>query len=451
MYRSNVGCIALTVFSFTTVCMANTLTVGQDNTNCPDAQICPSPYSEQVITSDDGTFSTLYKFEAAVPVTLASPLGSQPDTTPALGPGNTIYGMTDEGGVNGTGVVYRYDRQSNRYTVLHTFSALDANGNNEDGASPGNALTRGPGDIFYGMAYGGGANGTGTIFAITASGKFAVLHTFSALDANGNNDEGASPLRDIVVGSDGNLYGTTRLGGQNTCTPTPLGCGTAWTMDRSGNNFKVLHQFSPGEGHAASMIEAQDGFLYGCAVWPATSVNGTALPSGTLYRLARSGQTFEVLYTFSQTNSSGENTDGADCYEPFVETEPGVLYGAVAHGGTYGNGVVFRYSLSNPGTVDVVHDFSATRGGRNADGANPDGPLAKGQDGTLYSNADYGGMNGSGVLYAVRPDGSFEVLHTFSATNPVTGANWDGALPEEQQPDRNSHLRRQRQPRRLQQ
>jgi uncharacterized repeat protein (TIGR03803 family) len=380
----------------------------------------------------DGTnFSLLYAFEAPAPVTFTSRLGSQPDTQPALGPGNTIYGMTSDGGTNGTGVVYRFNLWSHHYAVLHTFSALDANGDNEDGASPGNALTRGPGDVFYGMAYAGGANGTGTIFKITASGGFTVLHTFSALDANGKNEGGASPLRNIVVGSDGNLYGTTRLGGENICTPTSLSCGVAWRMDRSGNNFKVLHQFTDAEGHAASLLQAQDGFFYGCGVWPATSLSGIPLPSGTLYRMRRSGENFEVLYRFSQTNSSGENTDGADCYEPLVETAPGVFYGAANRGGSNGNGVVFRYSLSNPSVVDVLHEFSATTGGVNADGAGPDGPLTPGPDGTLYSNANYGGMNGNGVLYAVRPDGSFKVLHAFSATDPTTGANLDGATPDD--------------------
>ena len=82
-----------------------------------------------------------------------------------------------------------------------------------------------------------------------------------------------------------------------------------------------------------------------------------------------------MLYTFSQTDANGENTDGADCYEPLVETDPGVFYGAANYGGTNGNGVVFRYSLSAPGVVDVVHDFSATTAGANWDGAGPDGPL----------------------------------------------------------------------------
>ena len=141
-----------------------------------------------------------------------------------------------------------------------------------------------------------------------------------------------------------------------------------------------------------------------------------------------------------------------------VEPRPGVFYGAAARGGTNGNGVVFRYSLSNPGAVEVVHDFSALNSaGQNSDGASPGGRLALGPHGTLYSNTEAGGANGNGVIYSVREDGHFEVLHTFSATNATTGANDDGAFPDEgliagrEQAHRNSHLRRQRQPRRLQQ
>jgi uncharacterized repeat protein (TIGR03803 family) len=111
----------------------------------------------------------------------------------------------------GNGVIYRFDQDWRQYPVLHTFSAMDANGDNEDGASPGNGLTAGPNGAFYGMAIFGGPNGAGTIFKITTSGQFTVVHAFSAVDANGNNEGGANPLRNIVVGNDGNLYGTTRI------------------------------------------------------------------------------------------------------------------------------------------------------------------------------------------------------------------------------------------------
>src|SRR5690348_7069664 len=56
--------------------------------------------ASSVLAGDHEKFSTLYKFEVPDPNTLTSPLGSQPDTRPALGPGNTVYGMTLEGGTN---------------------------------------------------------------------------------------------------------------------------------------------------------------------------------------------------------------------------------------------------------------------------------------------------------------------------------------------------------------
>jgi uncharacterized repeat protein (TIGR03803 family) len=392
------------------------------------ACLCSVPHANA--GADDVKFSTLYQFQAPAATTFTSPLGSQPDTLPVVGPDGAVYGMTSVGGQYGNGVIYRFDRSSHQYTVLHTFSALNASGENADGATPGMAVTRGPNDVIYGMASYGGQYADGTIFKFTPSGGFTVLHTFSALDANGNNQDGAYPLRAIVAGNDGSLYGTTRLGGPNTCLFTH-GCGVAWMIDGKGN-FKVIHAFTAVEGHAASMLQGTDGKLYGCAVWPATSLPAGPLPSGILYRMAPSGQYFQVLYTFSQTNSSGENMDGADCYEPLVETTPGVFYGVAFHGGTNSNGVVFRYSLWNPGAVEVLHDFSALNAaGQNADGAAPGGRLALGPHGSLSSNTESGGANGNGVIYTLNENGCFKVLHTFSATNATTGANTDGAFPDE--------------------
>jgi uncharacterized repeat protein (TIGR03803 family) len=382
--------------------------------------------------ADGDEFTVAYKFQPESVNTFTSPLGSEPDSRPVLGSDGAVYGMA-YGGNNANGVVYRFDLQSQHYTLLHTFSATDANGYNSDGAIPGVALTRGPDDVFYGTAQFGGQNGNGTIFKITKSGEFTVLHTFSALDANGNNEDGASPLRTIVVGQNDNLYGTTRIGGENTCgeLPFPNGCGVAWMIDAAGT-FRVLHQFTPAEGHAASLLQARDGFFYGCAVWPSTHLrNGQPLPSGTLYRMGAWGDHFEILYAFSQTNSSGENTDGAECYEPLVEPKLGVFYGTTRLGGTNGNGVVFRYSLSNPGAVEVLHEFSATNSsGENWDGANPYARLTLGDDGSMYSTASNGGANGNGVVYRINADGNFHVLHTFGPTDPTTGANGDGAIPD---------------------
>jgi uncharacterized repeat protein (TIGR03803 family) len=373
--------------------------------------------------ADVPRFSVLHAFDVADATTGASQTGSQPDTRPVLGADGAVYGMTYTGGVNGNGVIYRYESESGKYSVLHTFGALDANGANSDGANPGAALTRGSDDVFYGMAQFGGPNGTGTIFKITTSGKFTVLHAFSAVDLQKHNADGANPLRTVIIGSDGNLYGTTRLGGQNTCGPKASGCGVAWVMTPWGS-FSVLHQFQATEGHAASLLQVRDGFMYGCAVFPFAAAG-----AGTLFRMAPSGGHFEILHRFTAVDVSGANSDGADCFEPLVETDPGVLYGSTTYGGPNGNGVVFRYSLAKG--LEIVHAFSASNAaGENADGANPYARLTRGDDGALYSTASYGGANGNGVIYRIRPNGRFTALHTFSAADPITGSNVDGANPD---------------------
>jgi uncharacterized repeat protein (TIGR03803 family) len=198
-------------------------------------------------------------------------------------------------------------------------------------------------------------------------------------------------------------------------------------MNRSGA-FAVLHQFAPTEGHAASLLLARDGFFYGCAVYP-----NPTLGSGVLYRMDPSGKHFEVLYRFTPVDASGANEDGADCYEPLIERGDGEFFGTARYGGN-GNGVVFRYSLAQPHQVKVIHNFSVceTSGATcvNTDGANPYTRLIARGDGALYGTASYGGIGGSGVVFRVRPDEAFELLHTFSAVNPETGANEDGAQPD---------------------
>lgn len=92
---------------------------------------------------------------------------------------------------------------------------------------------------------------------------------------------------------------------------------------------------------------------------------------------------------------------------------------------------MFRYSLASPSVVETVHTFSATNAaGANSDGANPYARLTPGHDGAFYSTASYGGAFGNGVVYRIRRDGQFEVLHTFSAADPTTGSNVDGVDPD---------------------
>jgi uncharacterized repeat protein (TIGR03803 family) len=70
-------------------------------------------------------------------------------------------------------------------------------------------LTQGIDGNFYGTSSAGGTNGYGTIFEVSPEGNFTSLYSFTG------GDDGANPQAGLVLGSDGNFYGTTSAGGTN--------------------------------------------------------------------------------------------------------------------------------------------------------------------------------------------------------------------------------------------
>jgi len=88
--------------------------------------------------------------------------------------------------------------------VLHFFSGPPA-----DGWNPA-ALIQGSDGNFYGMTVQGGDQsfGWGTAFKLTPEGVETILHSFTA------QSDGAYPSVGLVQGSDGNFYGTAG-GGMN--------------------------------------------------------------------------------------------------------------------------------------------------------------------------------------------------------------------------------------------
>jgi uncharacterized repeat protein (TIGR03803 family) len=125
--------------------------------------------------------------------------GAVPFGTLVEGSDGLLYGTTYDGGPGASaGVVFRIAADGTQFAVVHAFTATD-------GTRPIAGLTRGPGDVLYGTATAGGL-GSGSVFAVSASGSFSVLHRFAP-------GEGAIPLGGVTVTPDGSLYGTTFSGG----------------------------------------------------------------------------------------------------------------------------------------------------------------------------------------------------------------------------------------------
>jgi uncharacterized repeat protein (TIGR03803 family) len=140
-------------------------------------------------------------------------------------------------------------------------------------------------------------------------------------------------------------------------------------------------------------------------------------------------QALTSLHRFSPLSGLFENNDGAYPASDLILTA-GVLYGTASQGGIAGGGTVFKVNADGTG-FKILHSFSPPNQntGDPGDGAFPLGGLVLAQ-GTLYGTTFAGGTGNAGTLFKVNTDGTgFAIVYTFSAADPTTGANSDGAAP----------------------
>jgi uncharacterized repeat protein (TIGR03803 family) len=113
-----------------------------------------------------------------------------------------FYGVANFGGLNNaTGTVFKIT-PNGEFTLLHTFTG------GADGAFPSGSLLLGKDGDFYGTTAGQGA-GEGTVFKITQTGVKTVLYTLKGAA------EGRGSTSTPVMRSNGDLYGMTFMGGSN--------------------------------------------------------------------------------------------------------------------------------------------------------------------------------------------------------------------------------------------
>lgn len=144
--------------------------------------------------------------------------------------GNTLFGTTQAGGKNGSGVVFALNTDGTGFTNLHNFTG------GSDGGLPGAGLIL-SGSTLYGTTFNGGQYNYGTVFSMDTNGaNFVTLHSF-----NGTND-GAYPVARLALLAD-SLYGTTANGG--TSGTGLSGSGTIFVLRTNGTGFATLYEFTP--------------------------------------------------------------------------------------------------------------------------------------------------------------------------------------------------------------
>jgi uncharacterized repeat protein (TIGR03803 family) len=295
-----------------------------------------------------GGFAVLYRFQGLD--------GFGPQSGLTLGFDGAFYGTTSNGGANGKGTVFRLS--GGTVTPLYSFS--DGN----DGAFPWAPPVQAPDGTLYGVTFSG--TNPGIAYKIAANGTFSPIATLPS--------KTQAPL---VLGPDGNFYGTTQYGGASNR-------GTVFRLTPAGK-VKILHSFDPtteGGTPIGPVVIGIDGRFYGT-----TSGGGTG-SQGIVYRLATNGA-YQVLHNFS-------GTEGSDSVSGLVQGSDKYLYGATAAGGTNGFGTFYR--VNPTGTkFTVLHQFESTTG------TYPNATPMLHTSGTIYGLTLKGGTgeNGaSGVLYS---------------------------------------------------
>ena len=114
-----------------------------------------------------------------------------------------LYGTTQLGGAHDEGTVFKLT-PTGKETILHSF------GEGKDGTTPLAGLIFDTEGNLYGTTATGGTYNLGTVFKLTPSGTETILHSFG----ENPTTDGYYPGAALVLDTEGNLYGTTELGGK---------------------------------------------------------------------------------------------------------------------------------------------------------------------------------------------------------------------------------------------
>ena len=343
-----------------------------------------------------GELKTLFKFPEAD----AYPLGTGPVGRLVEASDGNFYGVTPSGdGATNYGTIFKMTPDG-VVSLIHVFDGF------QGGSRPAAGLIQGADGSLYGTTEYGGSNfdrsGLGTVFRVTLSGEFTVLHRFAPPFA------GARPRGALLQASNGLFYGTA---------------GRVFTITAEGDVAVLAPELRDASG---TLIEASDGALYG------TQYGEEEVIGGSLFRMTKTGESI-ILHEFLFPGGTKPNAG-------VIEGQDGLLYGTTTLGGrwsgpptncfcgsdefpaAWGSGTVFQ--IAKTGGLTTVMEFDATAG------LVPVAPLLRASDGTFYGTTYAGGTTvdvpgGRGTVFAMTADGAMRTLHSFDADSPFTAADVD--------------------------
>ena len=313
---------------------------------------------------------------------------------------------------------------TNAWTLKTLYNFCSENGCT-DGSSPAGGLLRDGNGNLFGTTSLGGARGDGAVFELKRNGDswaYQVLHSFcSACEG------GAFPASRLVLDTAGNLYGTAPSNGE---LPD---CGVVFRLspnaDGSKWKMKRLHSFCAFDGDGAHPIAgvtyagAMAGAPYdGLSPLYGVTIDGGTNRGGTVYEIQPSGARWKERVIYSFCPDKGSCADGAGPGGDLLMDSIGNLYGNTFRGGASDKGAVFKLSPHGKRWhQQVMHSFCSTS--NCSDGSFPEGSLAMDSAGDLFGTTTSDSDEG-GTLYRLVPrhgSSKVSVLHAFCKTDCADG------------------------------
>jgi uncharacterized repeat protein (TIGR03803 family) len=330
------------------------------------------------------------------------------------------YGVTTGGGNSscpplGCGVIFKISYSGGEWkeTVLHEFTG------GTDGNGP-LSITRDSAGNIYGISEFGGVNGSGVVFKMTPrpSGgyRFVVLHSFPE-----NSSDGLYPSS-LLLDAKGNVYGATTSDSAGDCGT--YGCGLIFRLSPTTSGTwseSILYHFSgtpDGMGPYGNMVFDGTGTIYGTTSSGGTVGDGNNYGCGTVYQLNYSSGSWHesIVYAFNFTN--GESP------QSLIQDAGGNLYGVTVFGGiknnycNYGCGTVFELSPSSGGWTASSYQLSNST----SDGQEPNAVITNG--GNLYAAVAFSGQGPEGVIIELSPgSGGWSETPLFVFNDPTGGGD----------------------------
>jgi uncharacterized repeat protein (TIGR03803 family) len=264
-----------------------------------------------------GTCGVVFKIDPTGQYTVlhaftGPPDGAQPLAGLVRDAAGNLYGTTAFGGGGqcevtgaGCGTVFKIDAAGNE-SVLYAFQG------GADGFAPEAGLVMDTQGNLYGTTFGGGTDFPGTVFKVTPSGQENVLYTFK------NGSDGNAPLGTLIMDAEGNLYGTTSGTDHGTN-------GTVFKLSQSGKETVLwdFRGYPDGAFPEAGVVMDKEGNLYGT-----TYLGGDINPPicsgvggcGTVFEISKGGVE-TVLYPFQA------GSDGGFPAAPLILDPKGNIYG----------------------------------------------------------------------------------------------------------------------------